>query len=423
MAFPRCGLRSRLHLALLATCLGIAVVIVCGVIVVSDSVLIRCLRFLDEQIAHRQSSDDRNSQVQDPIHLRQYQHLCKTWRDRVSHHLTSSFLAPPAPTGSYPEMSGTEKQYSPAVSVRSRGPCAQRKTARTRRCCTVCTHDRDPYDLHDLLAETRKLSRSSRSQMSARRWRGRSGLPLVAERRVEPHIGVRYVASAHRGHAAQNALNQNRHLLRLRGNHCFAGHYHLRNRRPPEACAWPPLSPCQSHTSRTQAYYRVCTSTGNCRPSACTIGGAPSLNRRGFSAKSLTRSFRTQTDNARKHSDEDVGIHASFMRFIEDDGGVLRQNEVLTDLTEQDAVGHELDGRITVDIGIVADLMCDPALVRHAQLGRNALCNGYRSDTPRLSDSYHAFTLHSSRFIRRLLANMRTIPTLEHHLWNLSGLA
>ncbi|KAI7092058.1 hypothetical protein KC356_g255 [Hortaea werneckii] len=162
-----------------------------------------------------------------------------------------------------------------------------------------------------------------------------------------------------------------------------------------------------------------CTSTGNCRPSACTIGGAPSLNRRGFSAKSLTRS----TDNARKHSDEDVGIHASFMRFIEDDGGVLRQNEVLTDLTEQNTVGHELDGRLTVDIGIVADLMCDPAFVRPAELGCDALCNGYRSDTPRLSDSYHAFTLHSSRFIRRLLANMRTIPTLEHHLWNLSGLA
>ena len=67
----------------------------------------------------------------------------------------------------------------------------------------------------------------------------------------------------------------------------------------------------------------------------------------------LCRELGTEGDDAGKTTDEDIGVHAAFVRFVEDYDAVFREEEVLLDFAEEDAVGHELDGGVAADIGVV----------------------------------------------------------------------
>ena len=78
------------------------------------------------------------------------------------------------------------------------------------------------------------------------------------------------------------------------------------------------------------------------------------------------------------------------MRFVDDEGVVLRQPAVVLDFRQQDAVGHELDRGGVADRVVEAHLVADRAAQRHLQLFRHPPRHRTRGDAARLGAADHA---------------------------------
>ena len=73
------------------------------------------------------------------------------------------------------------------------------------------------------------------------------------------------------------------------------------------------------------------------------------------------------------------------MGLINDQRVVGAEIPVVGELSQQDAVGHELDGGSIRDSVVKADLVTDQVTKGRVELVRDALRDGARCDTPRLS--------------------------------------
>ncbi|MNV33758.1 hypothetical protein D3C71_1251380 [compost metagenome] len=74
---------------------------------------------------------------------------------------------------------------------------------------------------------------------------------------------------------------------------------------------------------------------------------------------------------------QEVDVEAALVRFVDDDGVVLRQPAVAADFSQQDAVGHELDAGVVTDPVGEAHLVTD----HRAQLGFQLLRHPRRHRT------------------------------------------
>ena len=73
-----------------------------------------------------------------------------------------------------------------------------------------------------------------------------------------------------------------------------------------------------------------------------------------FSPHLLSQLYDTAED-----ANENISIHAPLVRLVDDDDGVLREQEVRRELAQENAVRHELDGRGRSDRRVVSDLVRD----------------------------------------------------------------
>src|SRR5205085_2456591 len=107
-------------------------------------------------------------------------------------------------------------------------------------------------------------------------------------------------------------------------------------------------------------------------------------------------------------ADEEIDIQATLVRLVEDDRGVFAQVPIALRFGEQDAVGHQLDGRAAADLLVKTDLAADDAAELGAELLRNARRDCARCDAPRL---------------RMADATVGRDAGLEQHFRQLCGLA
>lgn len=57
----------------------------------------------------------------------------------------------------------------------------------------------------------------------------------------------------------------------------------------------------------------------------------------------LLPQFLSQFQNSAEDSDQDICVHASLMSLINNDDGILVQQEISREFTQHDTVRHEFD--------------------------------------------------------------------------------
>lgn len=96
-----------------------------------------------------------------------------------------------------------------------------------------------------------------------------------------------------------------------------------------------------------------------------------------------------ELDNSREDSDQNVRVDSSLVGLIDTDHRVILQQEVPSQLSQQDSVRHELDARLRRGRCVVTNLVRDPG-GRQVQLLGNSKRSRHGGNSTRLSDSDHA---------------------------------
>ena len=87
---------------------------------------------------------------------------------------------------------------------------------------------------------------------------------------------------------------------------------------------------------------------------------------------------------AHEIAEEEVDVQGTFVRFIENEHGIVPQHGIALDLGQQDAVRHELDARVAAGVVAEAHLAADFAAPGNIEFFRHAFGYAHGSDTPRL---------------------------------------
>ncbi|KAG0772223.1 hypothetical protein G6F22_015902 [Rhizopus arrhizus] len=97
---------------------------------------------------------------------------------------------------------------------------------------------------------------------------------------------------------------------------------------------------------------------------------------------------------------QEVDIEAAFVRFVNDDRVVVRQPAVTGDLRQQDAVGHQLDGRVGAGAVVEPHLVAHHFAHRRIELLGDALGHRGRGQAARLGMADHLLAAAAHRFPR-----------------------
>ena len=86
---------------------------------------------------------------------------------------------------------------------------------------------------------------------------------------------------------------------------------------------------------------------------------------------------------------QEIDVEAALVRLVDDDGVVATQQRVALRLGQQDAVGHQLDGRVGAGAVIEAHLVADHLAHRRVQFLGDALGHRSRGQAARLGVADH----------------------------------
>src|SRR5699024_2513693 len=124
---------------------------------------------------------------------------------------------------------------------------------------------------------------------------------------------------------------------------------------------------------------------GRLSPEGCTLAKC-SAKRSGSIVAEVMITFRSGRWGRiwRRYQDH-VDVQRPFVRLVDDDRVIARQQAIAADLGQQDAVGHELQPSAAPGLTGEADLEADAPLPQLlAELARDALGHGAGRDPARL---------------------------------------
>ncbi len=94
--------------------------------------------------------------------------------------------------------------------------------------------------------------------------------------------------------------------------------------------------------------------------------------------------IRALRQDALEVAEDEINVQASFVRLVNDEGGVAAQQLVVLNFGEQNAVGHELDSALFADFGGESHLVADGFADFLAEFFGDAFGDGTRGEAARL---------------------------------------
>src|SRR6478609_1802546 len=106
----------------------------------------------------------------------------------------------------------------------------------------------------------------------------------------------------------------------------------------------------------------------------------------GLMVRILRRQLCSKLNNSAEHTNENIGVGASFVSFVDDDRGVLHKLKVLRNLAHQNTISHELHGCLGVNSALETNLV-GHRLRLVSKFLSNSLRHTDRSDSTGLRDT------------------------------------